>query len=50
MQTKPSIVFCHGLWADGSCVPYAHPSSRGPSISAKVFPSAGGEAFGMQNF
>src|ERR1700730_12269809 len=18
-QTKPSIVFCHGLWADGSC-------------------------------
>ena len=20
MQTKPSIVFCHGIWADGSCV------------------------------
>src|SRR5215813_1104212 len=19
MQSKPSIVFCHGLWADGSC-------------------------------
>ena len=19
MQAKPSIVFCHGLWADGSC-------------------------------
>jgi pimeloyl-ACP methyl ester carboxylesterase len=19
METKPSIVFCHGLWADGSC-------------------------------
>ena len=19
MQTRPSIVFCHGLWADGSC-------------------------------
>src|SRR5579864_7138773 len=19
MQTKPSMVFCHGLWADGSC-------------------------------
>jgi pimeloyl-ACP methyl ester carboxylesterase len=19
LQTKPSIVFCHGLWADGSC-------------------------------
>jgi len=18
-ETKPSIVFCHGLWADGSC-------------------------------
>ena len=18
-QSKPSIVFCHGLWADGSC-------------------------------
>ena len=18
-QTKPGIVFCHGLWADGSC-------------------------------
>ena len=19
MQSKPSVVFCHGLWADGSC-------------------------------
>src|ERR1700680_387736 len=19
IQTKPSIVFCHGIWADGSC-------------------------------
>jgi hypothetical protein len=19
MLTKPSIVFCHGIWADGSC-------------------------------
>src|SRR5260370_20736400 len=19
VQTKPSIVFCHGIWADGSC-------------------------------
>ena len=19
MQTRPSIVFCHGIWADGSC-------------------------------
>src|SRR5258706_8335888 len=19
MQTKPSLVFCHGIWADGSC-------------------------------
>jgi hypothetical protein len=19
MQTKPSIVFCHGIWADRSC-------------------------------
>jgi hypothetical protein len=19
MQTKPSIVFAHGIWADGSC-------------------------------
>jgi hypothetical protein len=18
-QTKPAIVFCHGIWADGSC-------------------------------
>jgi hypothetical protein len=18
-QTKPSILFCHGIWADGSC-------------------------------
>ena len=18
-ETKPSIVFCHGIWADGSC-------------------------------
>jgi pimeloyl-ACP methyl ester carboxylesterase len=18
-QTKPSVVFCHGIWADGSC-------------------------------
>ena len=19
-ETKPSIVFCHGIWADGSCL------------------------------
>jgi len=19
MQTKPSVVFCHGIWADSSC-------------------------------
>jgi pimeloyl-ACP methyl ester carboxylesterase len=25
-QTKPSIVFCHGLWADGSCFSKAIPA------------------------
>ena len=37
-QTKPSIVFVHGLWADGSCfgklIPTlqaeGHESDRGP--------------------
>jgi hypothetical protein len=24
-QTKPSIVFCHGIWADGSCFSLDHP-------------------------
>src|SRR5947208_2847277 len=25
-QTKPSIVFCHGIWADGSCFNKVHPT------------------------
>jgi hypothetical protein len=27
-QTKPSIVFVHGLWADGSCFAKLIPSLR----------------------
>jgi pimeloyl-ACP methyl ester carboxylesterase len=27
-QTKPSIVFCHGLWADGSCFAKLIPTLR----------------------
>jgi pimeloyl-ACP methyl ester carboxylesterase len=28
-QTKPSIVFCHGLWADGSCFSKVIPALQG---------------------
>ncbi len=28
MQTKPSIVFCHGIWADGSCFSKVIPTLR----------------------
>ena len=27
-QNKPSIVFCHGLWADGSCFSKLIPALR----------------------
>ena len=27
-QGKPSIVFCHGLWADGSCFSKLIPPCR----------------------
>src|SRR5213083_522362 len=27
-QSKPSIVFCHGLWADGSCFSKLIPALR----------------------
>ena len=27
-QSKPSIVFCHGIWADGSCFNKLIPSLR----------------------
>jgi len=27
-QTKPSVVFCHGLWADGSCFSKVIPHFR----------------------
>ena len=29
MQTKPSIVFCHGIWADGSCFSKVIPMLQG---------------------
>ena len=28
MSGKPSIVFCHGLWADGSCFSKLIPTLR----------------------
>jgi hypothetical protein len=28
-QTKPSIVFAHGLWADGSCLSKLIPTLQG---------------------
>ena len=30
-QDKPSIVFCHGLWADGSCFGKLIPARCGPT-------------------
>ena len=27
-QTKPSIVFCHGIWADGSCLKPSTPANE----------------------
>src|SRR5260370_17419010 len=31
-QTKPSIVFCHGIWADGSCF-----NKVIPTLQAEVY-------------
>jgi hypothetical protein len=46
-QTKPSIVFCHGIWADGSCFNKLIPTlqdrerPRKPSVAAsRVLASA----------
>src|SRR6202051_1067876 len=38
-QTKPSIVFCHGLWADGSCFSKAIPAlqAEGPQVIAAQY-------------
>jgi hypothetical protein len=38
MPAKPSIVFAHGLWADGSCYSSRSPISHGgaPSAAATV--------------
>src|SRR5437667_6966317 len=35
-QTKPSIVFCHGLWADGSCLSKVIPAltAQGDKVTA----------------
>jgi hypothetical protein len=32
-KTKPSIVFCHGIWADGSCF-----SKVIPTLQAEGYP------------
>ena len=37
-ETKPSIVFCHGLWADGSCfTKVIPPSGRGYEVIAAQY-------------
>jgi pimeloyl-ACP methyl ester carboxylesterase len=40
MQTKPSIVFCHGLWADGSCFSKVIPAlqAEGHQVIAAQYP------------
>ncbi len=32
MSDKPSIVFCHGIWADGSCFNKLIPPLHGRGI------------------
>ena len=34
MQTKPSIVFCHGIWADGSCFSKVIPTLQAEGYQA----------------
>src|SRR5271170_8382046 len=38
-QTKPSIVFCHGIWADGSCFSKVIPAlqSEGYEVMAAQY-------------
>jgi pimeloyl-ACP methyl ester carboxylesterase len=38
-QTKPSIVFCHGLWADGSCFSKVIPAlqAEGDQVTAAQY-------------
>src|SRR6187551_2473506 len=39
-ETKPSIVFCHGLWADGSCFSKVIPALQadGHQVIAAQYP------------
>jgi hypothetical protein len=37
MQTRPSIVFCHGIWADGSCFNKVIPALQADGYGAKAF-------------
>jgi hypothetical protein len=34
MKTKPSIVFAHGLWADGSCFSKLIPTLQAEGLQA----------------
>src|SRR2546427_7236025 len=36
MQTKPSIVFCHGIWADGSCFSKVIPTLQAEGHEVKA--------------
>ena len=38
-QVKPSIVFCHGLWADGSCFSKLIPAASGRGLRGVSQPS-----------
>jgi len=46
-QTKPSIVFCHGIWADGSCFNKVIPTLQAEGF--EDFLEIGG-AFGFGKF
>ncbi len=35
-QTKPSIVFYHGIWADGSCFDKVTPTVQAETASSAV--------------
>ena len=43
-QNKPSIVFCHGLWADGSCFSKLIPALRADGHRGDHQPSMGSTA------
>ena len=36
-QSKPSIVFCHGIWADGSCFSKVIPALQAERMGATTY-------------